>query len=221
VISLKSIWLSLERLLLGRERSDRLWWQRRAARRGVRAVLNLGHSANEIDAVTAQQEAILFPLLRAQLNGSEKLALDFGCGPGRFTRTLADTINGRAIGVDLIQRFLDLAPPAANVEYRLLEHGRVPVENHTIDVVFVCLTLGAITERSALQKTLAELERVSNSNALFFIAENTTVRPDMPHIIYRSVDDYQQLFDFADIRQVGDYQDLGETISVLAGRRRA
>jgi SAM-dependent methyltransferase len=81
---------------------SRRYWTKRALRHGERAVLNLGHKHEEEAAVTAAQKESLLPMLRSRLRGDEKIVLDYGCGPGRFTAALAETIHGRAIGVDPI-----------------------------------------------------------------------------------------------------------------------
>jgi len=119
-------------------------WEDRASRFGVRAVLNLGHSETEIPQVTERQRRELYPLFRAALRGDERLILDFGCGPGRFTGDLAEMINGRAIGVDPIRNLLDLALPHPSVEYRLMLEGRIPLESASVDAIWICLVLGGI-----------------------------------------------------------------------------
>src|SRR5262250_2734698 len=60
-------------------------WHDRAEQHGARAVFNLGHGPDEMTQVTQRQSAELLPLLRARLRGDERLVLDLGCGPGRFT----------------------------------------------------------------------------------------------------------------------------------------
>ena len=193
------------------------YWQRRARRHGRRSVLNIAHGDDEYDQITSWQKSILFPLLKAQLNGSERLVLDFGCGPGRFTPGLAHLVGGRAIGVDPVAALLELAPPDPRVEYRLLRHGRIPVEDHCVDVLWICLVLGVIRGRK-LRAALQELRRVVAPGGLVFLVENTSAKPSLKRIEFRSVAEYAKLVDFAQLQHLHDYEDLGETISVLAGR---
>lgn len=53
---------------------------------------------------------------------------------------------------------------------------------------------------------------------LLFLVENTTSGTGAPHWKYRSVETYRGLCDFAALKHLDDYRDLGETISLLAGR---
>lgn len=81
-------------------------WKKRAQQYGVRAVLNIGHSEEEVDAVTKMQKEKIFPVLKNALTGKEKTILDFGCGPGSFTSDLAELVKGDAMGVDPAQQSL-------------------------------------------------------------------------------------------------------------------
>jgi SAM-dependent methyltransferase len=202
-----------------RARASRLYWQRRVRRHGARAVFNLGYEPEQLDAVTRRQKEILFPLLRQQLRGDEGTLLDLGCGPGRFTVALAELFGGRAIGVDPMRELLDLAPAHAAVEYRVQKSpGRIPLADKSIDVVWVCLVLGVITNETELQSTIAEIKRVLRPNGLLFLVENTAAKPAARQIQYRSVERYRELLPFARLQHLSDYEDLGEPISILAGR---
>ncbi|HET6762274.1 MAG TPA: class I SAM-dependent methyltransferase [Longimicrobiaceae bacterium] len=196
------------------------FWEARAARRGPRAVLHARYSAAEYDAVTARQQGILFPLLRAELRGEEKVVLDFGCGPGRFTPALAEVIGGRAIGIDVVQAFLDAAPRSDAVEYRAFDGRTIPLPDASADVVWIALVLGGITEDENLHAVTGEIQRVLRPGGLLFLAENTHSRKDAAHWRYRTADGYRQLFPRVHLRSVGGYEDAGEPIEVLAGRRK-
>jgi SAM-dependent methyltransferase len=190
------------------------YWDRRAAAHGRRAVLNISHSEDEFDVVTEFQKGALFPQLESALEPDDRVVLDFGCGPGRFTPALAELVHGTAIGIDPVRHLLDLAPRRENVTY-LLSDGRViPLPDSSVDVVWVCLVLGGIRE---LDPTIAELERVARPGALFLVAENTSELGDLDHWFYRSVEDYQDAFGRA-LVLVDDYVDEDERISVLRGR---
>lgn len=202
------------------EERDLSYWEQRARDLGVRSVLNLGHSEAEMEEVTRLQMEILFPVLRRHLNGDEQVVLDFGSGPGRFTPALAELIDGRAIGVDPIQSLLDAAPRGEAVEYRLIEEGRVPLADQSVDVVWISLVLGTITDRDALQRSVAEVERVLRDGGLLFLVENTAERRDMRHFHFRPVSFYASLFPSVPvIEHEGDYYDLGERISIMVGRK--
>jgi len=194
------------------------YWTERARAYGPRSVLNLGHAETEYEAVTIAQKRELFPHLSRCLTGQERVALDFGCGPGRFTADMAALIKGRAIGVDVVPAYLDMAPPHERVEYRPMEPGRLDLAEGSVDLAWVCLVLGALRE-PVLSRSAAEIARVLRPGGLLFVIENTSEQPDAPHWAFRSVAEYQRLFASVGLRHVHDYMDLGERISVLAGRK--
>jgi ubiquinone/menaquinone biosynthesis C-methylase UbiE len=196
------------------------YWEQRHKKYGVRSILNLGHTEEEVDAVTRMQKAKLFPLLAKQLNGHEKMILDFGCGPGRFTADLAEMIQGRAVGVDPSEYLLSLTPENSHVEYRRMEEGVIPLEDASADVVWICLVLSIIIDEQVLRQTLGEFDRVLKADGLLFLVANTAEREDMAHIKFRSVSEYQEAFANVDLRLISEYDDLGERISIMAGRRR-
>lgn len=196
------------------------YWEERAARHGARSVFNLAHTADELDAVTEKQIGILFPKLRSVLNGRERVALDFGCGTGRFSGPLSDTIGGRVVAVDPIQQLLDLAPPHPRVEYRRLARA-VPLNDTSVDLVWICLVLGTLTDAAELTRTASEIDRVLAPDGLLFLVENTSEKPSLRHFRFRSEAEYVALFPRIDLHPVGSYVDAGERISILAGRKRA
>ena len=193
-------------------------WEDRARRYGARAVLNLGHSEDELRHVTEFQRRELYPIFRAALRGDERLVLDFGCGPGRFTSDLREMIRGCAIGVDPIQSLLDLAPRHPEVEYRLMSEGRIPVASDEVDVIWICLVLGGIHGRT-LEATAREIYRVLRPGGLLFLVENTTKGAGSSFWAFRSVAEYQTLLSPIPLVRARDYQDLGERISVMTGRK--
>jgi SAM-dependent methyltransferase len=202
-------------------KSDVDYWEERAEKHGARSVINLGHAETEMDAVTRKQVGILFPILQRHLTGNEKLLLDFGSGSGRFTPALAMAIGGKAIGVDPIQKLLDLSPRAENVEYRLLPRdGRIPLDDDSVDVVWISLVLGTITQDADLRMAIAEVERVLKDGGLLFLVENTADKPDLKHFAFRPIDEYRTIFPSIPLKHEGDYDDLGERISIFAGRKK-
>jgi len=195
------------------------YWEWRARRHGALAVLHLGHAERELGSVTRAQADRILPVLRARLHGDERLALDFGCGSGRFTGLLAAAIGGRALGVDPVAALLELAPAEPPAEFQLLREGRIPLDDAAADVVFVCLVLGGITDDAELAATAAEIARVLHPRGLLLLVENTAARADPPHWRYRSAARYAALFPGIGLESAGGYEDLGEPIEILAGRR--
>jgi ubiquinone/menaquinone biosynthesis C-methylase UbiE len=197
----------------------RRYWAKRALRYGHRSVLNLGHREAELAEVTGMQRTTLFPLLRAQLRGREGVVLDYGCGAGRFTTDLADIVHGKAIGVDPTEQLIEIAPRSATVEYYVLQDDKLPLPDASVDVAWICLVLGCIPDER-LNLSIAELRRVIRHEGLVFLVENTAQRPDRPYFHFRPVEKYRELFSWAALEPIGGYDDLGERISVLAGRVR-
>jgi SAM-dependent methyltransferase len=204
---------------LGVRPSARDYWETRAAQHGVRSVLDLRHSDAEVAAVTAEQERTLFPLLRARLETRDKLVLDFGCGPGRFTSGLAQLVGGRAVGIDPVERYLEIAPRNENVEYRALRAGRIDAPDASFDVVWICIVLGGIVGGRELKKTAREIERVLRPGGLLFLVENTSEVRGGYYWQYRSADDYRRLFPAVALETVTQYLDIDQVMSVLAGRK--
>lgn len=198
--------------------SGRGYWEARAAQFGPRSVLNLAHPPEAFEAVTRRQREELFPHLARALRGGEGLALDFGCGPGRFTAGLAALIGCRAIGLDIVDSFLGMAPKSANVEYRLMREGEIDLESEDVDVVWVCLVLGGI-KPPVLLRTAAELVRVLKPGGLLFLVENTSDQPDCEHWSFRTVAEYQALFSRIPLMPVHEYMDLDERVTAMAGRK--
>ena len=195
------------------------YWEQRARLLGQRAVLNASHSESEMRDVTARQKNELYPVFRDSLSGSEQIVLDFGCGTGRFTPDLARIVGGKAIGVDPTASLLHLAPRSDDVEYRRMNEGLIPVEDRSIDAIWIVLVLGAITEPPALRGTIAEIDRVLKPGGLVLVAENTSSKADGPYWAYRSLDEYTTMFAGYSLVPRGQYVDLDDRISILVGRK--
>jgi 2-polyprenyl-3-methyl-5-hydroxy-6-metoxy-1,4-benzoquinol methylase len=194
------------------------YWQERAKKYGRRAVLNLAHGDGEYAQVTEDQKKVLLPLLSAQLLGTEKTILDFGCGPGRFSADLANTIHGSVVGMDISQRLLAMAPRARNVSYRAIPDGVIPANSFKFDVIWVCLVLGGIPE-PAVKATCQALESALTPRGLMFLVENTSLQADGSYWFFRTASYYQALFPHLDLQLISTYFDAGEEISILAGRK--
>jgi SAM-dependent methyltransferase len=202
---------------IGRHRRrPHAYWERRARAHGARAVLNLAHPPAAFEAITRRQKELLLPLFRESLHGEERTVLDFGCGPGRFTDDLAQLVQGRAVGVDPVTHFFPLAPPSLRTEFVPLHDGRIPCPPDFFDAVWICLVLGGLDDATQ-DAAVAEIHRVLRPGGLLFLVENTSPLSDGEHWRFRSVERYRQLFSFAPLDHLGDYDDLGERISVLRG----
>src|SRR4029453_8658281 len=74
---------------------------------------------------------------------------------------------------------------------------------------------------TALAGSVAELERVLRPNGVLLLAECTNPKPDLAYWHYRPVDEYVGMFASVDLTVRGQYMELDNTVSVLAGRRAA
>lgn len=205
---------------LGFRPSPRQYWETRALSHGVRSVLDLRHPDAEVDSVTTAQASILFPLLRKCLVASDRRLLDFGCGPGRFTPQLAELIGGTAVGMDPVAHYLELAPGTSGVEYRAIEHQRIPAPDASFDVVWICVVLGGIVSTRELKRAVREIERVLAPGGLVFMVENTSEIPDGYYWKYRTAEAYRRLFRGVNLSTISEYIDIDQRMSVLAGRKR-
>jgi ubiquinone/menaquinone biosynthesis C-methylase UbiE len=190
----------------------------RAKSYGETAVINLNHKLDEYLKVTEFQKKELYPVFRNLLNGDEAFILDFGCGPGRFTRDLAKMINGKVLGIDITEEFLEIAPKSELVDYKTMKEGKIPLNDNIVDVVWICLVLGGMKGKT-LNNTTKEIIRVTKDNGLIFLIENTSLKPDGKHWFFRTYEQYKKLFPSFNINYLHEYYDLGERISIMGGRK--
>lgn len=204
-----------------KQNDTKKYWDERAKTYGHRSVLNLGHSENDLESITANQKKIIFPILQNILTGNEKTILDFGCGTGRFTKHLADLIDGHCIGVDTTEPLLKLAIKTPNVEYQLINSdGSIPLNSNSIDVVWICLVLGGIVDEKAINKTKSEIGRILKKNGILILVENTMNKKSSNYWKFRTINYYQEKFHEYNLKHETDYFDLGERISVFSGKKR-
>ncbi len=194
------------------------YWKKRALCLGKKGVLNLKHSDEEFDEVTDKQKKEIYPYFLQMLRGDEELVLDLGCGPGRFTPDLANFIHGRAIGIDIVSEWFDMAPRSTNVEYKLMTKGHLPLADQSVDIIWICLVLGGL-RGNVFRKTIREADRVLKKGGLLFLVENTSRGLREGDWKFRSIQEYQQEFYFFSLSLMHDYYDLEERISILSGRK--
>lgn len=217
---IKRIWKRLSRIAARIRRPTGIaYWKKRVEKYGKRAVFNLQHPENELESVTLNQKKTLIELLKTLLSGKEKIILDFGCGTGRFTPDLAELIKGKAIGIDPVKELLAMTQVSKNVAYKEMKVGNIPLENSSVDIIWICLVLGGIVKEKKLKKTLNELNRVLKPGGLVFLVENTTNQENQHYWKYRSIDSYIELFSFAEMTHYTNMSDLQEQLSIIAGRK--
>lgn len=86
-------------------------------------------------------------------------------------------------------------------------------------MIWVCLVPGAIPE-SAIKATAEALEQLLSPGGLLFLVESTAQKPDTTYWFFRSVSQYKAMFPSIALQFLSSYNDVGEEISILAGRKR-
>lgn len=205
--------------IIGRNPSNISYWRNRAQSLGERSVINQKYSLS-VDEITDYQVKQIFPFLRNELKGDEKIILDFGCGTGRFTGKLAAVINGHAIGVDPIPELLEIAreknPGSA---FLLSKKTHIPLSDKHADVAWVCLVMGGIPSNEA-RKVALEIHRVVRNDGLLVLVENTSSLQNTSYWNYRSPEQYAELFREFDLKPAGSYKEVDENITILTGRKK-
>ena len=112
-----------------------------------------------------------------------------------------------------------MAPSAPGVEYRRMEAGRLPLSDAEVDVAFTCLVLGGLFEPGLLERTAAEVERVLAPGGLVLLCESEGTPVPGSHWASRSPEDYRAAFGWARLEVVARFDDGGDPVMVLAGRR--
>jgi SAM-dependent methyltransferase len=205
--------------LLGTKQTHQNYWDQRAARFGERSVVNINDNSS-LEEITNFQEGVIFPILKAHLLGNEKTILDFGCGPGRFTAKLAKITGARAFGADTTKKLVELARKNDDLSnYFLIKKNKLPLADFSIDVVWICLVMGGIPQEK-LTAVVAEINRVLTSNGLMVLIENTSIASGSNFWSCRSTEEYFKLFEFIDLKETGNYKELGHDISIMIGRKR-
>ncbi len=193
------------------------YWESRSKRYGARAVLNLAIKEEEEQSFRKKQIAAIFPHLRKIIRQND-VVLDYGCGVGRFTVGLQKLTEGKVVGVDPIQRFLDMAPKAEHISYLKLKNGILPLEDNTIDIIFICLVLGGIPD-SDIGFALKELSRVLKSDGGICLVENTSAYTNHNRWTNRSAQQYKALLPWINLEAVAAYKELEDDITIFVGRK--
>lgn len=197
-------------------------WAERAAAHGARCVINLAYSEAEFDSITARQQDTLLPLLTKYLDGTERSALDFGCGPGRFSGALSLALGGgRVVAFDICKRLVELAPAVANVSYVSSSTQEFFLSRcEQFDVIWICLVLGGLPD-SMLPTVAYNLTRMLRQNGLLFLVEHTSDNnPGNKFWKFRKLAEYQALFPLVELSKQASYLDFGQEVGVMIGRKR-
>lgn len=199
-------------------------WTVLARIHGRKAVMSLTIDDKELDRETERQMPILRDMIKQCLNGTERTALDFGCGSGRFSHMLAQCINGHVTAFDPCEELIALGVEHDDVAY-FTSHADVFFDEDQscgmkYDVVFAAQVLGAPALN--LEATAADLVSVMAPNGLLIVIDH------MPEIIpsgrwwhFRPLGLYAELFrrNGVEMSFVGTMMQLENEITMIAGRK--
>ncbi|SDY17958.1 Ubiquinone/menaquinone biosynthesis C-methylase UbiE [Evansella caseinilytica] len=126
---------------------------------------------------------------------SDAVALDLGCGDGRFTQLLISLGFDKIIAVDADYRSLEaLANTAVRAGYRekllLIQAGagKVPLNDRTADVVLAIGVLYYLNED--YESGLHEVSRLLQTNGIAVIAEPDLEGASLKALLYDGIDDF-------------------------------
>lgn len=105
-------------------------------------------------------------------DGAIKRVLDLGCGTGRFTSALAETFGCSVVAVEPSKAMLDVASAGgeANVQWKHGDAGNIPLEDHSVDLVFMSQVFHHLPN---LEPALDEINRVLTPGGYLAIRNGT------------------------------------------------
>jgi len=171
------------------------YWIDRYSRQGARTVGHVSFSESDLDARTEEVHRRWGGLLKENLGGAK--VLDFGCGVGRLSRVLVDSVGvSRICGTDVVPWAIEQARKRVpEGEFRPIEQGgRIPFRSWDFDGVLSWTVLQHIPP-AEIAVAAGEIVRVMASGACLFLYENTSALEGKEHIWFRSLSFYLELFE--------------------------
>ncbi len=133
------------------------------------------------------------PVALASLKAGETV-LDLGSGGGLDCFLAADKVgkSGKVIGVDMTSEMIERARKNAktggyqNIEFRLGEIEKLPVESNSVDAVISNCVINLSTDKKSVFK---EIYRVLKPNGRFMISD-IVLKKELPEVIKNSIEAY-------------------------------
>ena len=196
-------------------------WTSLARTHGRRCVMSLDIDEATLDAVTARQCEVIFPLIKPLLEPRPSLiALDYGCGAGRFTRALQKATDGFVVGYDPCKELL-LANDWWSNEIGLAETWDHFVVNEVgpYDLIFTAMVLGDPNVDPAA--IADDITSILDPNGLLVLLEHMPETPKQAWWRFRPESFYRDLFSARGIflDKLGTVEQLQNPVTVMAGRR--
>jgi ubiquinone/menaquinone biosynthesis C-methylase UbiE len=171
------------------------YWIDRYSRQGERTVGHTSFSASDLDARTEEVRRRWGGLLKEYLGGTK--VLDFGCGVGRLSRILVDTVGASKVcGTDVVPWAIDEAQKQVpKGEFRPIEpNGRIPFSAEEFGGVLSWTVLQHVPPEE-VDRAAIEIIRVMAPGACLFLYENTSALESKGHIWFRPLSFYLDLFE--------------------------
>ncbi|MFH0870271.1 MAG: class I SAM-dependent methyltransferase [archaeon] len=102
-----------------------------------------------------------------------KIALDYGCGTGKFTRAIRD-LGAKVIATDSSENALELAKleDSTNIEYGLVKNENLSlVKDESIDFALATFVLCTIPEERRIERIIRQIYSKLKANGEFIILE--------------------------------------------------
>lgn len=123
-------------------------------------------------------------------DGSTEVVLDYGCGPGKVSRRVADRFGVRVHAVDMSPRMLDLARttrPHPLVDYRLVEDDRAPfLRDGAVDGAMACYVFINTPSEERIQRVADEVFRVVRPGGRFVVLDTNPTTTGLEFSTFRS-----------------------------------
>lgn len=142
-------------------------WNQRAEKDAFHYI-ETDHWDGDLQKFFAFGEELAQTIIDPKLPERRGVALDIGCGVGRFTRALSKRFE-KAIGLDvsdeMVARGTALQREVANLELRATDGQTYPVESDSVDFVFSYVVFQHMPSRAVIQKNIEEVARVMRPGA--------------------------------------------------------
>ncbi len=200
-------------------------WRRRSARPGLARVMRASQPDALADCVTAATRRLVAGHLRAaasMLGRPVRSALEFGCGIGRLTPTIAARAE-RVLAVDLTAEMLAEARLAcagsSNVEFLRCPVQRLPFERSTVDVAVCVWVLMHVLDDDELAAACRAIAR--STRYLTLVEYEYAAVPVGRFSRLRTVDEYLAMLPGAELvecRELGYGGDRSFAALIALGR---
>jgi len=161
------------------------WKNRYDKMPGEKVVGNAMWTSEQYESEYALWRMRIDPVLEG-IKDSIHYVLDFGSGIGRW--------------MGLLSKYCDYYYCCDIMKFNLpnfkqIKNNIIPFKNIKFDLIWACVTLQHVVDRSLLEYYLQQFYDLLNDNKYILIVENTSQNKNKNYLIFRSVEEYIKLFD--------------------------